>query len=224
MRLHALLPSLACVAFALSLLTPPGAAAAEAKDAAPAAAPVAAGGYKIGVVSRFEALKQYDKRIAEYKKLEQERDSLQKPLDKMLDDIKADQKRYEDSKTTLAEPDRKALEDKIQSAMRDLQAESKKRQGQVDDKEKRVIEAITADFEKAVKEIGNAENYHLLVEGDSNVSNRIVLYFSPTIDVTPKVIEYLNSHVDAATKAAAASAASAPAPKEKAEPAPKKKR
>jgi Skp family chaperone for outer membrane proteins len=203
----------------MSLLIAPGAVAAETKDAAPAgAAAVANGGYKIGVVSRFEALKAYEKRIAEYKKLEQERTALQVPLDKMLEDIKADQKRYDDSKATLSEADRKSLEDKIQSSMRDLQAESKKRQGQIDDKEKRVIESITGDFEKAVKQVGEAENYHLLIEGDDNVSNRIVLYFSPTINVTPKVIEYLNSHLDASAKAPA------PAPKAKAEPAPKKEK
>ncbi|MBI5091395.1 MAG: OmpH family outer membrane protein [Candidatus Hydrogenedentes bacterium] len=217
MKFRALILPCACAAFVLSLLmgsTATGAETKEAPAAAPAA-PVASGGYKIGVVSRYEALKAYDKRISEYKKLETERDTLQGPLNKMLEDIKADQKRYDDGKATMSETDRKALEDTIQAAMRDLQAESKKRQGQVDDKEKRVIEAITADFEKAVKVVGEHENYHLVLEGDDNVPNRIVLYFSDTIDMTPKVIEYLNSHVDSSAKAPAAPKTDKPAPAKK---------
>ena len=99
---------------------------------------------------------------------------------------------YDAGKVTLAEEERDALEEEIQSRYQTYRTEHVRLQEEIDRKHAKIIKKRNEEIDAAIVAIGGEENYHLILEGDRNVG-RSVLYFSTTIEITSKVIERVNS-------------------------------
>ena len=172
-----------------SLLVPSAGLAQQ--NAAPAAPQPSAGSeYKIRVVNRKDVFDQYNKQKEEWKNLEAEKKSLQGEIDKLSDGITADKKKLDEDKS-LTDEQKTQLRDKVESDYRTYQTEFKRLQGEIDSKSRKFFARMMEDIDKAIAEIGEAENYHLILEADPK-SPTSVLYFSSTIDITSKVVAKLN--------------------------------
>ncbi|MCC6797995.1 MAG: OmpH family outer membrane protein [Candidatus Hydrogenedentes bacterium] len=158
--------------------------------------------YKIGVVDVEEVLAKYEKLTAEVKTLEAEKDKYQKDIDAKSDAL---EKEF-DAVKNLPESERAVKGEEIQKKIRDFRADFTKMDGELQDKRVKLLARTRQDVIKTIQQVGSAENFHLILQGDSN-GRSTVIYFATPIDITARVIEKLNS----GAPAAAASGATAPA-------------
>jgi len=177
---------IALVAALTASLLAPG--VADAQDDAKAS-----GGFKIGVVDFRYLLTAYNKRKTEYDKLQKEVDDLQKGIDGIANEVEKLKGQYDAQVDKMSSTERRALEEKIEGLAADFRAELAKRQRLVDRKEKQVVETLITDIRAVVEEIAVTENYHLILDANSpNPPRGGVLYYSKTLDITPKVEARLN--------------------------------
>ena len=151
----------------------------------------AQGGYKIGIVNVKEVFDNYDKQKDGYTELENERNQRQKFIDGISAEVEVLQKRHTEEKDSLSQEDLDNLEDRIESRFGVYKAEYKRLQDEIDRKEKKLLESLFKEIQKAVGEVGAKGNYHLVLEG-GQTGRSGVLYFSPTLNMTQQVIDYLN--------------------------------
>lgn len=153
----------------------------------------ASGGFKIGVVDFRYLLTAYNKRKTEYDKLQREVDELQKGIDALADEAEKLKAQYDAQVDSMPADERRALEERIEGLAADFRAELAKRQRTIDRKEKEVVEGLIADIRAVIEEIAVTENYHLILDANSpNPPRGGVVYFSKTLDITPKVEARLN--------------------------------
>lgn len=150
------------------------------------------GQYKIGVVNIKNVFDNYDKQKAEYKKLEDERDTRQKKIDELSDKITKAKEQYDAQKDKMSAEQLEALEDTIESDYNTYKAEFSRLQAEIDRREKKLLEDLFEDIRIAVEEVGTQGNYHLILEGGES-GRTGVLYSSTTLNVTPRVIEHINA-------------------------------
>ena len=148
--------------------------------------------FKIGVVNLRDTFEAYEKQKDDYKKLEDEREELQKGIDEMSDTITKAKDEYNAQKESLSDEERQALQDSIESDYSKYQAEFTRRQKDLERRQARVADNILRDIRAAVKELGAAEGYHLILEAGKNAPTG-VLYFSTTLNMTQQVVDYLNA-------------------------------
>lgn len=150
------------------------------------------GAYKIGVVDIKAVFDAYEKQKDEYAALEEERASRQAEIDKLSDKITKAKEQYDKRKDSMSDAEREALEEQIESDYAKYQADFQRLQGEIDRKEKKLLEDLFEDIRAAVQEVGAQGNYHLILEGgESGRTN--VLYSSTTLNITGRVIEHVNS-------------------------------
>jgi outer membrane protein len=160
--------------------------------AIPATAQDAGGAYKIGVVNMREVFQQYNRQKAEYEKLKQDQEAKQAEIDKISQDITRDKERYEKEKATMSPDAREQLELAINGKLSTYQAEFKKLQDDIDLKERKLLKDLFQEISTAVQEVGQAEQYHLILEAGGDGGNA-VLYYATPLNLTSKVVEHLNS-------------------------------
>lgn len=169
-----------------------------AKEAAPAAAPAASEGdgkaYKIGVVNRKEVFDAYKKTKAEYDSLQKEVNSRQKTVDDLSAKIETAKKEYEAKKDKMGDQDREEFKAKVESDYRHYQSEMRRLQGDIDSMELRVVKKLFGEIDKAIAAVASEGNYHLVLDGTPKETPGSVIYFSATLNITGKVIDYVNSH------------------------------
>lgn len=187
-----------------------------AQDAAPAAAAdvtaaakIAPGSYKIGIVSRKDVFDKYNKTKNEYARLEAEVKDLQKGIDELSAKIESAKKEYDAKKDSMSETERNDLEGKIKLDFQSYKTQFKGNQEKVDGMEMQIVKKLFEEIDAAISKIGAEGGYHLVLDGTpaaapSGINS--VLYFSTTLDITQKVVDYLNS------QSPAASSSSTPAP------------
>jgi outer membrane protein len=158
--------------------------------AAPDSAPVAPGQYKIGVVNRKLVMKGYKKVDAEYNALKADVDAMQAEIDKLSTKIQAAKDKYDKEKDSMSPQERADVEAKVQSDYRQYQAEMQTKQGDIDSKEQRILKKGLTDIDEAVARLAQEGGYYLVLEGSKASA---VIFYSPTIDMTQRVIELLNS-------------------------------
>ncbi|MBI2435495.1 MAG: OmpH family outer membrane protein [Candidatus Hydrogenedentes bacterium] len=161
------------------------AVAAAAASAAPAA-PASSGGYKIGVVDIQTLIADYPKRKQLYDNLEEEKKKLQAPIDAMSKRIEEAKKAYEDSKSNLSDEERQSTESKIQDDFDAYKLELSKSQRTLDDKEENVLKEVVGDIDKAIAQVAQSGNYHLILNSRGD-SRGTVVFAVPGIDITPQV-------------------------------------
>lgn len=157
-----------------------------------ATAAPAAGQYKIGVVNRKKVLEGYNKVKAEYERLKKEMEDLQKPIDALSTKINGMKEAYDKEKDKLSPEVRSERELEVQKMFSEYQSTLKTNQDLLDAKERQLMKNVLTEVDTAVSKLADKEGYHLILEGSGHAT---AIYYSPTIDVTPKVVEILNSGV-----------------------------
>ena len=155
----------------------------------------AGGGYKIGVVDRKQVFDSYEKQQREFAALETELQSAQSQIDALSERIEKARDEYQSNRDRWDDEERSRRQERLDSDILQYQADYKRLQTEIDAKYARLVQRIRGEIDEAVAQIGQEENYHLILEGDPKSSSG-VLYFSTTIDITSKVIEALNSGAD----------------------------
>jgi len=172
----------------------PETSAASPTEAAPsavdAAVPAAAGQYRIGVVSRQQVLKKYNKVKAEYEKLQGKVKTEQTEIDKLSDKIEGMKKDYEAQKETMTQEDRATKEAEVQKEYSQYRNMLATKQQEIDTEEQLLVRTVMAEVDQVVSKIATEQGFHLVLEGSSRSG---VLYYSPTIDITQRVVDALNS-------------------------------
>lgn len=150
------------------------------------------GQYKIGVVNLKEVFDGYELQKSEYAKLKTDRDQRQTELDAIENKVNSLKSKYDAEKDKMSETQRTELEETINAERLRWQSEFKRMQSEIDLKEKNLLTRLMDNIHTAVQELGTKENYHLILEaGEAGRSG--VLYSSSTLNITPKVIVYLNN-------------------------------
>jgi len=150
-------------------------------------ATTSSGQYKIGVVVLREVFKSYDKVKKQYDELQADVKKQQDEIDVMSKRIEDAKTEYEKQKESMSQQDRVEREAAIQKEFREYTSELQKRQGDVDAREEAIFKGAMPDIKEAVAKVGAEQAYHLVLD------SKAVLYSSPTIDMTQKVIDVLNS-------------------------------
>ncbi len=148
--------------------------------------------YRIAVVDVELVMREYNKRKQKYEELQKEVDAQQKDLDSLLNRIEEDRKKLESGKATMSDEEKLDLKMKIEQEAASYRAELEKRQKTIDSKEERIIRECLDDIQNAISVIATSDNYHLVFNAGKSLKSSL-LFHSPTMDITSKVLTYLNS-------------------------------
>lgn len=178
--------------------TPASVSSQEIVVAAPAGATVlhaesgaSVSQYKIGIVDRRAVLQSYNKVTAERKKLESDVETENKEIDKLSADLQTAKETYDKQRDSLSSTEREEREMALQKQLMEYQTKVQTKQAEVDDRERRLMKRFFTDIDDAVQKMGDAENYHLIIDGSKGTST---LFYAPAIDISQKVIDYLNAN------------------------------
>lgn len=160
--------------------------AAAPAAASGASAPAASGGYKIGVVDIEQVIEGYPKKQRLMQELQTKVDSEQTGIDTMTTKLESLQKAFESGKDKLTDAEKSAKAGEIRELITNIKAEREKKQGAIDQREAEIKQEVFGDVTKAIQQIAESENYHLVLNARS-LPNASVLYASPTIDISGKV-------------------------------------
>ena len=176
------------VAFALTLmLSVPAFAADKGKEAAPAApAASSSSSYKIGVVDIEQVVENYPKKKRLMDELETSVKSDQAAIDGLTSKLDSLQKAFDAGKDKFTDSDRSAKMSEIRELITKIKAERETKQGKIDQREAEIKSEVFGDVAKAIQQVADSENYHLVLNS-RGVPNGAVLYASSTIDITSKV-------------------------------------
>jgi len=152
--------------------------------------------YKVGVVDMSLLLKDNAKRKKKYEELQVEVDKRQATLDVIQATLEAKRTRWETERANMAEDEVLSLKNELEEESASFGSELQKQQRYIDNIEDRVLREVVRDIEAAIKRISAEENFHLVLNAKSDPRGFLyfsVLYHSPTIDITSKVLEFLNT-------------------------------
>lgn len=169
-------------------------AAATAVLAQPAATQQAQdAGYRIGVVDMQALIADYPKRQRAYNQLEEEVRQLQVEIDNMSAQIEAQKTNFEQRRDTMSEQERLAMANQIEEDFADYRRELERRQRLIDDKEDEVLSEILNDIHEAIGRVAQQDGFHLILNTSRGARGAVVVWSSPTIDITPRVQEVLGT-------------------------------
>jgi len=149
------------------------------------------GEYTIGIVELQQVMDAYNKRAVEVQKLEQEAKEYQDKFDKLQADFEETVDEFQKAKGTMSEEKRTDRELELDSRRRDIQSQVRQAEALLEGKQRRLKQSLLKDIVKAIETVGNRDNYHLILEADPE-SRTGVLFYSPTLNMTQKVIDELN--------------------------------
>ncbi len=153
------------------------------------------GGWNIGVVDRSKVFESYAKQTKMMGDLETDAKKKEAELQADIDRFDAyvkEKKALEDA-GKLSNEDILDIQEEFNRKENELKSKRAEWQRELDIKTQRVMSELRIDISKAIKIVGERENFHLLLEADTDARARsAVVFFSPTIDVTAKVISELN--------------------------------
>ena len=179
----------ACVCATVAILFVSDRASAQGeKPAATGAAPKG----KIAVINKKTVFDNYTKRKAEWDKLEAEKAALQKEIDALRVQVNESRSKLREGAETLTEEQKRELVDKATADERAYEDKFRRSQGDIDDKSEKFFSVILDQISTGVREVGNAENYKIILDCDPKAGTP-VLYFDPSLDITKKVTDHLNS-------------------------------
>ncbi len=177
-----------CASAAILLVSERASAQGEKSTTATSAAPKS----KIAVINKKTVFDNYNKRKAEWDKLEAEKATLQKEIDALRDQVNESRTKLRDACDTLNAEQKQALDDKATADERAYEDKYRRSQGDIDQKSEKFFSVILDQIGTGVREVGTAENYKVILDCDPKAGTP-VLYFDPSLDITKKVTDHLNS-------------------------------
>jgi outer membrane protein len=118
--------------------------------------------------------------------LTQEAERLKKSLDGKQNELQQMKDAIEKQGTTITLEARTEKEKQYQNKLKDYQRLANDYQTELQQKDMELTQKMLKDLEEVIKGVGEKEKYTLIVEKSQ------VLFASPTIDITPKVINLFN--------------------------------
>ncbi len=162
--------------------------------AAVAAQPATAQELKIGYVNSERVLREAAPAQAAQKKLEAEFGKRQREMAESEQRLKAAADKLEKDGPTLAPADRTRRERELVEQDRDLQRKRREFQEDLNQRRNEELSAVVERANRAIKQIFDTEKYDLILQE--------VVFASPRVDITDKVIRVLNTPAPAAPAAA----------------------
>jgi outer membrane protein len=121
--------------------------------------------------------------------LTQEAEKLKKSLDVKQDELQKMKDAIEKQGTTITADARAEKEKQYQSKLKDYQRLANDYQTELQQKDQEVTQKMLKDLEEVIRSIGEKEKYTLILEKSQ------VLFASPAIDITPKIVTLFNEAV-----------------------------
>jgi outer membrane protein len=121
--------------------------------------------------------------------LTQEAERLKKSLDVKQDELQKMKDAIEKQGVTITPDARAEKEKQYQNKLKDYQRLANDFQTELQQKDQEVTQKLLKDLEEVIKSVGEKEKYTLIFEKSQ------VLFASPAIDITPKVITLFNEAV-----------------------------
>jgi outer membrane protein len=118
--------------------------------------------------------------------LTQEAERLKKTLDVKQDELQKMKDAIEKQGITITPEARAEKEKQYQTKLKDYQRLATDYQNELQQKDQEVTQKMLKDLEEVIRGLGEKEKYTLILEKSQ------VLFASPTIDITPKVIILFN--------------------------------
>ncbi len=150
--------------------------------------------YKIGIVDRKLVFDAYEKTKVEYENLQKQVEVKQSTVDKLSKNVEAQKEEYDKKKDTMTDVERAEFENKVKSDYHQYRSELERMQSDIDSMELLVVKKLFAQIDRAISTVGAQGNYHLVLDGTEKETPGSVIYFSTTLNMTQKVIDYINSH------------------------------
>ncbi len=147
--------------------------------------------YKIGIVDLQQVMNSYDKQTQKSEEFNKEAEKQREEIKKLKENFKEELTQFSEEQAELSEADRSEREAELDRRAWELEGEERQVEANLARKYRRLKEELLKDIVKAVDEIGSRDNYHLILEADPETRTG-VLYFTPTINMTAKVIDLLN--------------------------------
>ena len=157
--------------------------------------PAGAAELKIGVVEPQKVLdgtksgKKIKDSLADYVK------SRQKIIDMEEEDLKKLEEEVVKQGSVLSAEAKKDKEESFRRKMVEYQRKVSQLNQEVQTKKKEVLDEFNKNLEQVIKGIAEKEKLSLVVEKSDNGAGALVIYYSPSLDLTDRVIKELDSKV-----------------------------
>ena len=142
---------------------------------------------KIGYVNSERVLREAGPAKAAQQKLEAEFGKREKDLNDQNTALRAQADKLDKDSPTLSEAEKTRRQRELVELDRDLQRKHREFQEDLTQRKNEELSSVAERANRAIKAIGDSEHYDVILQ------DQLVIYFSPKVDITQKVIDALNS-------------------------------
>lgn len=146
---------------------------------------------KIGYIDGERIRKEYKAFEVAQKKLSSYTAELEKEVTELGKKKLDIEKQLKEKKLLLSDEKRKELEQKLKDTVAELRRVQQSyfgQDGKMYQKNKELLEPITADVKKAIEKVSKSGNYLMVFDSEDGM-----VYGNPSLDITDKVLKVLNS-------------------------------
>lgn len=162
-------------------------------------APYAAADSKIGFINLQRVSNEAPQAQRAMKKIKAEFEKRDQDLQKLSKQLQAMQEKLEKEGVTMSEADRRTREREFSDLNREFQRKQREFREDLSVRQNEELASLYESVNKVIRKIAETEKFDLIVQE--------AVYFSPAIDITPKVIKALSDGAVGAGIAAPVSAA-----------------
>ncbi len=148
---------------------------------------VSAQDMKIGYVNSERVLREAEPAKRAQAKLEAEFGKREKDLNDQNNALRAKAEKLDKDSPTLSEAEKTRRQRELVEEDRDLQRKHREFQEDLTQRKNEELSSVAERANRAIKAIGDAEKYDMILQ------DQLVIYFSPRVDITKKVIDALNA-------------------------------
>jgi outer membrane protein len=142
---------------------------------------------KIGYVNSERVLREAEPAKRAQAKLEAEFGKREKDLNDQNAALRGKAEKLDKDSPTLSETEKTRRQRELVEEDRDLQRKHREFQEDLTQRKNEELAGVAERANRAIKAIGDAEKYDMILQ------DQLVIYFSPRVDITKKVIDALNA-------------------------------
>lgn len=142
---------------------------------------------KIGYVNSERVLRDAEPAKRAQAKLEAEFGKREKDLNDQNAALRAQAEKLDKDSPTLSEAEKARRQRELVELDRDLQRKHREFQEDLTQRKNEELSSVAERANRTIKAIGDAEHYDVILQ------DQLVIYFSPKVDITQKVIDSLNA-------------------------------
>ncbi|HEX7637098.1 MAG TPA: OmpH family outer membrane protein [Burkholderiaceae bacterium] len=142
---------------------------------------------KIGYVNSERVLREAEPAKRAQQRLEAEFGKREKDLNDENAALRAQAEKLDRDSPTLSEAEKARRQKELVDADRDLQRKHREFQEDLTQRKNEELSNVADRANRAIKQIGDSEHYDIILQ------DQLVIYYSPKVDITQKVIDALNA-------------------------------